>query len=412
MNLVVTTSEHDYAGFHCTSTLRGIDWATVDALIYNVSVDSVVDVSMALAAVPGRVSKVIYIANPFNPVLHSLFSGMNADLYDDVSLLDDEDTLSFLVEEFGNTGMTVKGISEDVSRISEFVGAVEAGNTFDNPVYLKTLQTSLDNMSTSLALVDQTNAGMLQVFGKTSAILDNLESQRRKMDGEIDQLRRNLNLAKTMAAGATHGGITMYPEYRLPAQVLNCIHVKAYSPCMYLGSFLYYYHLYLRERVGRPTRLLIITGKAQMVQKRYEKIPTLRADQVPTPDMLKSSVFVTSDPQQSVLNTFFGMPATVYIVLDISYGAPILTGPRVIQLAAVSSIGDISRFGLKSQNCFLPIAGVSNSLNIKRIKSFGYMTKGDEIVATTERERARNYFEVFHDSLYRKLDSLLGIVTS
>ena len=84
----------------------------------------------------------------------------------------------------------------------------------------------------------------------------------------------------------------------------------------------------------------------------------------------------------------------------------------VIQLAGVSSIGDISRFGLKAQNCFLPIAGVVNSMNIKRIKEFGYVNRGEEIVATTERDRARNYFDVFRETLYRRLDSLLGIVST
>ena len=124
MNYIISEDNYRHGKYKTKKNLKNIDWSEVDCLIFHESSDKELETIMEIAKAKDKVSKIIYVNENIHPLYYSVFKGLNADIYNDISMLSDEDTIDFLVENYKETGMTVKSAAVDVETISEFAKTI------------------------------------------------------------------------------------------------------------------------------------------------------------------------------------------------------------------------------------------------------------------------------------------------
>ena len=196
MQLVVSKDKRNYHEFTWINSLQNIDWSTVDVLVYHSSKDTEVDTILELSRAGESVEKIIYINQNINSLYYGLFTGLDADIYDEESYLEDDETLGFLVSEYKETGMTVKSANTDVETIAKLLETISTetpeslAKKINNPMWMKSLESSIKNVETALVRTDDANVNMVEMFNKTSEIIDTLQQGQTRTTEEIEKLSR------------------------------------------------------------------------------------------------------------------------------------------------------------------------------------------------------------------------------
>lgn len=412
---VVSTNRYDYMNFKCIHSLQNIEWENVECLIFHSSRDNDVDSILELSKAGEVVKKIIYINKQINSLYYGLFAGMDADIYSDDSMLSDEETLTFLVEEYKNTGMTIKAPSLDMETISKFVAAVSKENVetlsklVKNNLWLQTLETSLKSVETALVRNDEANVEMVEMFNKTSEIINALEEGHIRTNEEIEKLSAYLaKVEETNNKNNNNNNMFFFSTFQVPNTVPKVLYIRVYSPCKYLISFISAYQHYLKMTKQLNSKILIAVPRLKQFIKKYEKLPQLRQDTiVNSRDLARQEIFVTSEPKPQILNAFFNMKTNVYFVIDMMFGEALLQGPKVVGLDAVGCLSDIPRFGLKPTKCIVSHAGTSSNIVIPHIQK--YVTPGSSGSVSDVTSKRTKYFEACNGKSFAVLDKLLSI---
>lgn len=410
--------KHSYDNYKCTQTLQNIDWSTVDALIYSSSKDSDVDAILELSKAGEIVKKIIYVNSSLNALFYGLFTGVNADVYNDENMLDDESILDFLVDSYHETGMTVKSVNADVETIAKFIASVskESAESLDkmlrNPILLKTLESSVQSVEHSLIRTDEANGDMVKMFNKTSDMIQVLKDGQAKTTAEIEKLGRYLDDIENRKGSST--GIMIYPTFTVPNTVKKVLYIEVYSPCQFLNSFILAYRDYLRQAKQVNSKLMFVVPKLKKYITKYSELTRLDAETLAIRNISSNDVFVTFEPKSQVLDAFFSYKADIHIVVDMLYSEPLLKGAKLINLSAVSSLNDIKRFGLKGSSCILSSQGTATNIVIPKITNY-LVTQGrnQKTEKATEVTKKHKYFQACTNSegtgAYNKLDRLLAL---
>lgn len=414
MKIVVTDKKKDYLEFKSCQTLKGVNWDSVDVLIYNSSTDSEIDTILELSKAGKKVEKLIYIYDEPNPFLNALFLGLHADIYNDVEGLEDEEILEYYVEDYKNTGATVKSVNSDADKMIDFIKSLEdldeqeLKEKISNHLWLQSLKASMTNVETSLIQTDEANTNMVELFNKTSEIIETLQEGQSKTTAEIEKLSQYLQDIEEKAQNKSTGNF-VYPSVQVPNTVTRVLFIKVYSPCKYLFSFLESYQHYLKMSKQINSKFLVVAPKFKQIIKKYEEFTRLAPETIGTRGIQNQEIFVTFEPRPHILNAFFAMHADLYIVIDYLYGEPLLKGAKVITLNAVTGLSDIPRYNLDSKTCIISQTGLSSTITIPTINGYSYMTNASgKKVAATLMNKHTKYAEACKDKSFKHLDKLLG----
>ena len=414
--IVVSTNRYDYMSFKCIQSLQNVEWEHVECLIFHSTKDNDVDTILELSKAGDYVKKVIYINQQINSLYYGLFAGMEADIYTDEGMLNDEETLSYLVEEYGKTGMTIKAPSMDMETISKFVATVSKENVetlsklVKNNLWLQTLETSLKSVETALVRTDEANVGMVEMFNKTSEIISALEEGHVRTTEEIEKLSAYLaKVEENNRNNSNNNNMFFFSTFQVPNTIPKVLYIRVYSPCRYLVSFISAYQHYLKMTKQINSKILIAVPKLKQFIKKYEKLPRLAQDTVMnnTRNLMAQEIFVTTEPKPQILNAFFNMRTDVYFVIDMMFGDALIQGAKVVSLDALSGVSDIPRFGLKSDRCIVPHIG--SNLNIVIPHFSKYNTPGLANSAADITSKRTKYFEGCKDKSFARIDKLLGL---
>lgn len=426
--LVISKKRYDYLEFEWRNTLDGIKWRNVDCLIYCDSVEPEVKVSLELSRLgdlrkSGKgPEKLVYINENINPIIFSLFAGMDADIYNNdtcESMLEDEETLEYLLAEYKNTGFSVPAGNLYLEKLSEFVNTVskESGESLEklkkNALWLKSLEETVSKVETSLVRTDDVNVGLVEMFNKTSQIIGDLQDKHENLTGEIESLSEELK--KAMVASGNTGANTLYrfPTYTVPNVAPKTLYIRCYGPCRYLMSFLIAYQHYLKMAKQKTSKILLAVPPFPLTISRYSNLTRLAKETIDMPQIFKAEneVFVTTEPTHKILSSFFNVRVDLMIVVDMFYGdVPLLQGAKVLQMSGVSGISDIKRYNLQPTKCFISTFGPKASLVMPHIP--GFVGSGPESDTNVGKNlRINKYAErcMGADGLYSKLDKILGM---
>ncbi len=415
-NILVSKDKSNFIDYEWHNSIEGIDWSTVDAFIFNSTIDDDTNFVLGFGKIADAVGKLIYISTEINPLYYGLFAGVNGDIYDDSEYIEDEETLNLLVESYGeNDGMVMKSPEEDVVVISTFLASIARDSVetlsdkIKSPMYVKKLEESLDAVQTALVRTDSVNNDMVDMFSKTSKIVEQLKQKNEEVTKEITQVGEKLD--ELMSTAQSKSGVFYFSTFTVPNRVQKVLYIRVYSPCRYLYTFLDCYADYLRMSRQYSSKLLICSPKFPMHLKKYGAFPRLATETLSTRGIQDNSTFVTFEPKQEVLQSFFSMNAFVHIVVDMTYGeAPLVKGSTVHTLNALSGISDIEKFGLNAATCIMTQLGPSNAIVIPHLKGFAYTpgAKSKDVPTMPSAKRSK-YFESCKDKGYKKLDNVLGI---
>ena len=414
LRYIVSNEKANYLNYKCTNTLQNIVWESVDVLIFNASKDTDVEAILALSKAGEIVPKIIYINSSLNSLFYGLFTGLNADIYTDESMLSDESILDFLVDSYHETGMTVKSVNEEVETISKFIATVSKENVksldtiLNNQVLIETLKNSVKSVETSLVRTDEANGDMVKVFNKTSEMIQILKDNQDKTANEIEKLGQYLEEVESKKNSSASTGVTIFATFSVPNTVKKVLYIQVLSPCIYLNSFVGAYQDYLKMTKQLKTKVLLAVPKFKQYIKKYGTLTRLAPETLATRGMSNNDVFVTFEPKSNVLEAFFDYKADLHIVVDMLYSEPIIKGAKLVSLSAVTSLSDIKRFGLDGKRCIVPIQGAAVNIFIPRIQNYSYTKVGNQTKPTTAVAKKTAYFDTCREGAYAKLDKLLG----
>lgn len=402
MRLVVSREPHSLDGYKTVQTIQGIDWGTVDCLVFNSSVDSDLNVVLELAKATDSVQKFLYVANELNSVFCCIFLGLGADIYSQDEYLSDKDMLDYLVDNYRETGMTDKTPTADIDTLLKFVETLsqqspdEVAKLVTNDIWLKTLSNAATSISKAIARTDESNSQVVALFQKTSQLFDKLEQSQQKSEEDLQHLRKMLQEAEMTARPSAP---FMFSTYRVPAIAQNVMYIREYGHCQFLHTFILYYQHYLKMTLQRKCKVLFAMPKLKVLMQKYEEFPRLAPDSINSIDLESAGdCFVTFEPKQMVLNAFFNIGAELYIVVDEMFGEPLVDGPTVQGFAAISGISDTTKFRLSNPSrTIAAIAGAKGTLIIPYIR---------EVVNTkSDTQRKALYYKACSQK-YEMLDKL------
>ena len=414
LRYIVSLEKREYDTFKCTQSLQNIEWDSVDALIFNTTKDSDVEAILAISKAGEKVPKIIYINNVLNSLFYGLFTGLEADIYNDESMLQDEGILDFLISNYHETGMTVKSVNADVETIAKFIATVSKENAesldkfLKNQILVKTLENSVKSVETSLVRTDEANVDMVKVFNKTSEMIGVLRENQDKTTTEIEKLSQYLEEVENKSHSNNNGAVIIFPTYTVPNIVKKVLYIQVLSPCIFLNSFIGAYQNYLQMTKQLKVKVLIAAPRLKQYIKKYGELTRLAPETIVTKGMANNNVFVTFEPKSNVLGAFFDYPADLHIVIDMMFNDPLIKGAKMVGLSAVSSLSDIKRFNLDAKRCIVPISGSTSSILIPRINGYAYTKVNGKSVIANDNTKRSAYFEACKDTAYAKLDKLLG----
>lgn len=407
MNLIISTTNYKHQNFTVSKTVRNIEWEGVKSVIFNDSVDSELDTILGLAEAFTKVEKFIYINDNLHSLFVGLLMGMNGDIYNDSTLLRDEDTLSFLISDYKNTGMTIKTADADVETLVKLITTLSNENAetleklIKNGFWLKTIESSVNNVGNELVRTGQANKTMVEIFNRTSDMVKHFSEESTKLQQEIDSLNKTLDDAeKNYGKGSMQSTPYIFPTYQVPTTIPRVLYVRVYSPCRFLLTFLNAYQHYLKMEKRINSKMLISVPKLKQFLIKYDKLPRLDAETVNNLNIGSlGDTLVTFEPRSTVLNSFFNMKTDLYIVVDMMYGDNLIAGYKVEQVNAITSLSDIETFRLTNDRTIVSLRGMNSNIVIPYIK-----TVNSKVPATSV---YTYYNELCNDKAYAKLNNII-----
>lgn len=407
--VLVTTKQLISNKYRIESSLSGINWHGVDTLVFHSCSDTDVSVTLELNKLKNSLKKIIYISADLNSILYCIFRGMNADIYDDETYLYDESILDFIIDNYKETGMTIKSDNEMFDELAKGISAVAEGNIdiltklIESPVWKRTLDNALTQVDNALVRSEAMNTEVVTMLSDINSYIDDLVDRNAKTSAKIEDLMEEVKKYEAnndFSNGIRKPANTMqFPSYAVPVGCPRVLYIKLYAPCMYLNSFLRAYQDYLLMLKQKKAKVLLVHQKVELMMRKYKDIPRLAMDSVNMMN-LNSDFYITFEPYKMVLDAFFKQTAELYIVIDYLYSRePLLKGHQVKTLYGVSGISDIKLFNLQPDRVISSHIGVEGSYIIPKLRNY---------ISASESGKLQLYSSACSE-LYAKLDKLLDI---
>lgn len=407
MNIIVSTKKYNHYGFTTVQTVKNMEWEGINTVIFNNSIDNELEIVLSLTDAFEKVEKMIYIDDNLNPLYVSLFMGMGGDIYSDTEYLNQEDTLMYLIDEYKQTGMTVKTAEADIETLTNLLNTLSKDNSevieklIKNGFWLKSIESSLTNVGSEIVRVGEANKTMIDVFNRTSDMFKHLKEESSNLKQEIDTLKLSLEQIELIHNKSGMKSTSfIFPTYQVPTTIPKILYIRVYSPCRFLLSFLMAYQHYLKMEKRLNSKLLIAVPKLKQHLKKYEDLPRLDIETVNNLNLGSlGDALVTFEPKSVVLNAFFNIRTDVYIVVDMMYGENLIAGYRVEGLNAVTSLSDINKFGLDSSKTIVSLRGTRANIVIPYIK---------DVNSQLSKSSMYTYYNSnCNDTAYKKLNKVI-----
>ena len=403
--LFVTTGAYTPKGFRVVKSIAGIDWENIEGIIYNDSQDDAYTVSSELVPVVNKLKFIIYINSELVPIIYGIFDGLQADTYSDSSLLEDEQILEFIVQQYHqNRGLTIKSPSQNFADLNRSLSKVLGDDSstameyVSNKVWRKSVSETLAVVDTTLARADQINTEMVQIIGQAKEQTDKLLETNRDMTEQLESLHASVAKFNDGISSAP----MIYSSYKVSAATKKVLFIKCYSHCTYLVSFLIAYQRYLKQTKMLDSRMLLVLPNLPIFTARYQSIPRLASETLGTMLTLPHQLYCTFEPKRDIMAKFFDGNNMLYIVVDEMYSnAVVSSGAKVEKFSAVSGLSDINRFNLDVSRTFFPVAGLPGGFTIPYITDYAEKFTGDTAKLSA-------YFSTCK-GLYGRLDKILAI---
>lgn len=378
---LISKTPFEFETVHYVDTLKAVNVEEADCVVYHSSNDLARELPLALSSLSGKVSKIIYMNANIDPLLYCVFMGLEADIYDDDSGLEAEDTLMFYIDNYKTTGLTMSPPNTDVDTLMASLDVFTNGDIDQktkmimNKYWVETLNRAASNIDSAVQRSLAVNSEVTKVFAETRNFIDSIVESQGRTTEQLQLVQDTLASMEASLPGTPmarrSNTPSYYPSLPVPARALGTtLYIKALSPCRYLVSFILAFHEWARTTKMKDIRVLFVAANLDLVRHKYHHLPQLTED-ISFMNMGLSH-FITFDPRKKVLDAFFGIEkAAGYVVVDLTYGADILKMRGLKTTYATSSARDITSRQLKENTYIFSTLKAPTDLCIPVIRQYG-----------------------------------------
>lgn len=381
-------------------------WEDISCFVFHSSRDDDKSSAMSLSGLSAYVEKLIYVYEDMNSLLYFLFRGIGADIYDSLDFLMDQDTFSFITENYKSSQMTVKSPEEDVSVLVKGISNLMTHSPEDiqkmaaNKNWLRTLGTAAASVDKMVTDVGGYSSNVVELLKQAKSMIDQLDLNNINLSKEISGIRQTL-AEQDNYKDDKENSLHIYPSYTVPDFVQKVIYVRGVGPTMMLNTLLRFYVEYLNTDKDVSAKLLLVYPGTKNNKKRYESFKRLDRDSLSFISMSASDVYITYDPKKAILDKFFEQEkAEVFIVYDMMQGSDLITGKKVIKMYGVSGASDRDKFKMEQNMVFSPIVARRGNLHLQWWPGYAQVS---------EVQRKSQYYTQYSNSIYQRLNEILKI---
>ena len=391
--IVSKVLEDRFNEFVVTDSLKKvIDFTGVTTLIIQSCIESDFDAGVFIGDLKKKgVDLFLYISSNPSAVLQMVIKGVDGYYYEDEFYFDDEEELQVLISDIeeerqeasNNTSAFEAVATPALNIISTFMKGYVAGD--------KLVQTPMFLEQTNSAIADLTNVfrqqelelqtmgnSALEVFEKASAIIRNMNEQKKAIEKQLEQLE-HVTANSTANRPAFGNSVLFFSPYKYIGNSRVLV-LKEYSPTRYLTSFVVGFAHYLHYALNKRVKVIFCIQKGYCTGKRYEEFTSIDETTKSMMSLYDNEIIVTNSPKKEVMKELLSKPQGVVIVVDRLYGKEAIVTGRCTTLNVVSARSDIQRFGLKVQDTITSVTRIPDCFAcISLIRN--YMTEKDARLA-------------------------------
>ena len=348
----------------------------------------------------------VYITSEPSTTIKMVLRGVNGYYFEDEFYFEDEEELEVLINELSsaNTEDEFTSVAAPaISVIADFMKGYVAGDKFvQTPLYLEQVNSAINELQEvthrqELQISAMGNSA-LEVFEKASAIIKNMDTQRKLIEKQLSDLEHSQ--ANAIPSKASFGNNVMFfspYKYIGNAKVLL---FREYAPTRYLTSFILGYANYLHYVKNRRIKVIFIHQKGQGVAYKYDAFTSITEENKNMRSLYDSEIIATNNPKKEVLKDLLSLPNEIILVVDRLYGSQDILSGRITKVNVASSFSDIARYDLKVNNTIFSVTNPSPQclFTISTIKQFPRETDA----------RYATYQQVM-ESYYQLLDDKIGV---
>lgn len=412
--LVVATKDLELTGVDLRKTIEGVDWLDYNYLVFHSWEDSDTKIVAELTKIRQLGINVVYINEDVQPLWYSIFSGLNADIYSDMTLLNDQSVFDYIIENHGkNKDMTVKAPTEGAESLEKIMELFENSDSdelvkfVNNKLLIKTLSSAVTTTHANLMKSNEIGNEVLSLMGKMSELISSLEEQQLNTAMEFGELQKMfVDLKNDVTSKASNTGYNLpqiYNKYTVPMSVSKGLYIRVYGNCQHLNSFFVAYQHYLKMQKQLNSKILLVYPKQKLVLKRYKDFSQLSMESIKLTTSHANPLCVTFEPKKAILDAWFKQnPNTdLYIVIDYLQDDPLLDGHNVYTMHGITSVSDLKRYGIKEKDkVLIGMSGTKDMYLIPFIKD--YRTATDSSKLALYYSNCKNHFERLDKVLFKK----------
>ncbi|MEC2463363.1 hypothetical protein P9X10_00430 [Bacillus cereus] len=351
-------------------------------------------------------NKFIYInENPLEGV-KVLVDSLRGVVEEDESLLEDKDEIEGLVELVKEDSLSV-ALGEQENEHSSFkvlteflTKFAEGDESLNDDLYLAVVNRAVSNISKDMKLrdekIDLMGKGVIATYNNTTKVINSLQAESEKMKNTLLEIEQDREYAK--ASRNRLGSLTYYPSITYTGNTPLVV-FKEISACRYLTSMVLAYMNHLKTVKNKRVRLIVVTGKQELLRKRYEGFYELTPQSIRRSDAITRDIAFTSTPLRDMMLHMTKQSDEVILVLDRTYEKdPIFTGKSKV-IYGVTSLREVHAHNLKQEDCIMSLRGTKRML--MRLTHIGEYP-------TDKESRLDRYEKSFYKD-FNAIDDYLGI---
>lgn len=408
MRYIVTKEELKVRGYNVVRSIKDVNIEDCECMIFNSSENSMVEDLLLLSTLKDKNIKSIFINDDIEPLYGIAFNGLQGVIVKQSSsmeILKDNEVLDYLVNSYRDSGMNAKTTSQEFESLVECVKVLSEASEGDklvevinNELWKKNLQAKLSNIDVAIAKANEKDTAVIQLLGKLSKMLDDVNRNNEEMAMQISALQKSV---MDMQISGARNNLNFFPRYSVSPALKHVLYVKEESTCPFLRSFMYAYMKHVSRVKELNFKMLVVLPKLKSVMEKYRSLPKLSPDSIKLVSIDSSDVYVTFEPTKAVLDKLFSSRDDGYIVLDCSYGDELLTGHTIVRLNAVSSYADMERLKLKEDRTIMSMITTERNIEIPYFKE--YVTQKNDASKIS-------LYVSYCKEQYEKLDKMLNLM--
>ncbi|MGF2716096.1 hypothetical protein ACQUY5_28345 [Bacillus cereus] len=407
--LVSTNNEYELSNYKKVASVQEVTEANANSIILLHSFqEESYKASLMLSNLYSTkgVNKFIYInESPFENV-KVLIDSLKGVVEEDESLLQDEDEIEGLVEVLKEDSLEIAVGETDNQNspfkvLNEFVSKLTDGDeSLNDPLYLDVVNRALSSINRDMELQEERislmGKGVIESYNNTRETINILQGKAEEVKNQLLEIKHEKKYGNANRNRASN--LSFYPPIIYTGST-PLIVFKEMSACRYLTSMVLAYKNHLETVKNKRVRLIVVTGKQELLRERYEGFFELTVQTMKTEQAIVRDVAFTTTPLKDLMTYMTQRHDEVILILDRTYEKePIFTNKSKV-IPCVASLGELRKYNLNHEECIMSLRGMKNTLM--------RLTHLDKYPTGRENRLDRYEREFYND--FNRIDDYLGI---